>query len=92
MGPVARKTTKHVLSKVREIHSRVDFMTLANDDRWLVIAGNHRDVGIFDRTTLEPLYYMPNRAAATYVEEVWIRGDRMIMATDTGVMHSGVIK
>jgi WD40 repeat protein len=86
------KTTTTRLIKVSEMHSRVDYMTLAHDDRWLVTCGNHRDLAIFDRTTLRLLFIMQNAAAAHFVEKVWIKGDRLIMTSDTGVMHSGVIK
>ena len=89
---VSGKTSTSVLARIREMHTRADFMTLANDDRWLVIAGNHRDVGIFDRATLKLLFYMQNAAAAHYVEQVWIRGNRMIVTNDTGVVHAGILK
>lgn len=85
-------TTSHILTRIREMHSRVDFMTLAKDDRWLVVAGNHRDVGIFDRATLRMLFYMQTAGAAWYMESVWIGGDRMLMTSDTGVMYSAVLK
>jgi WD40 repeat protein len=86
------QTTIVTLNRVREMHSRVDFMTLANDDRWLVTAGNHRDVAIFDRATLGLLLFTQSGGAAVYVETIWIKGNRMISTTDTGVMYSGVIK
>ena len=89
---VSGKTSTSVLARIREMHTRADFMTLANDDRWLVIAGNHRDVGIFDRATLKLLFYMQNTSAAHYVEQVWIRGNRMIVTNDTGVVHAGILK
>jgi WD40 repeat protein len=88
----AGKTTTSVLDRVREMHSRVDFVTLGNDDRWLVTAGNHQDLGIFDRATLKLLFYTRTGGAATYVENAWIKGDRLIMTTDIGIMYSGVIK
>ncbi len=86
------KTTTSILTRIREMHTRVDFMTLANDDRWLVTAGNHRDIAIFDRTTLRLRLFTQNSSGAFYVEEVWIKGNRMISTNDTGVMYSGVIK
>ena len=90
---IAKATTSIVqLKRIREMHSRVDFMTLANDDRWLVTAGNHRDVAIFDRNNLRLLFFTQSGGAAVYVEKIWIKGNRMISTTDTGVMYSGVIK
>jgi hypothetical protein len=85
-------TTTSTLDRVREMHSNVDFMTLANDDRWLVSAGNHRDVGIFDRSTLRMLFYTQTGGAVWYMEKVWLKGNRIIMTSDTGVMYSGIIK
>ena len=85
-------TTTSTLNRIREMHTRVDFMTLANNDRWLVTAGNHRDVAIFDRTTSRLLFFIQSGSAAVYVEKVWIKGNRIIMTGDTGVMHSGVLK
>jgi WD40 repeat protein len=82
--------TSTVLGRVREMHSRVDFITLANDDRWLVTAGNHHDVGIFDRTTGRMVFYAQTGGAAYFVEKVWIKGKRMILTTDIGVMYEGV--
>ena len=89
---VTAKTTTNPLSEMRNVHTRVDFLSLTNDDRWLVAAGNHSDVGIFERTTLRTLLYVQNSAAAFYVEKVWVKGNRMIMTGDSGVMHSGVLK
>lgn len=86
------KATASVLSEIRERHSRVDFMTLANDDRWLVTAGNHRDVGIFDRTTGKLVFYMQTGGAASWVEKVWIKDRRMILTTDIGVLYDGVLQ
>jgi hypothetical protein len=86
------KRTSSVLGRIREMHTRVDFMTLANDDRWLVTAGNHRDVGIFDRATGRLVFYMQAGAAAFYAEKVWIKGRRMIITTDTGVMYDGLLQ
>ena len=77
------------LGRIQEMHTRVDFMTLANEDKWLVVAGNHGDVGIFDRTTLRLLCYTQTSASAFFVERVWVLGDRMIFTTDTGVMFDG---
>jgi WD40 repeat protein len=84
------KATEIVLAKIREMHSRVDFMTVANDDRWLVTAGNHHDVGIFDRATGRLVFYMQVGGAVFFVEKVWLKGKRMIVTTDTGVMYDGV--
>jgi WD40 repeat protein len=81
-----------VLSRIREMHSNVDFITVANDDQWLVTAGNHGDVGIFDRLTGRLVFYMQTSAAASYVEKVWISGNRMVLTTDTGVMFGGILK
>ena len=86
------QATSSVLTRVREMHSRVDFITLANDDRWLVTAGNHHDVGIFERTTGRLVFYMQTGGAAFFVEKVWIKGKRMIVTTDIGVMYEGVLQ
>jgi WD40 repeat protein len=86
------EVTQSVLSRIREMHSTVDFITLANDDQWLVTAGNHGDVGFFDRLTGRLVFYTQTSAAASYVEKVWISGNRMIFTTDTGVMFDGVLK
>ena len=74
------------------MHSNVDFMTLANNDQWLVTAGNHGDVGIFDRATGRLVAYTQTAASAFYVEKVWTNGKRMIVTTDTGVMYDGILK
>lgn len=86
------KATSSVLTRIREMHTNVDFMTLANDGRWLVTAGNHHDVGIFDRATGRLVFYTQVGGAAFYVEKVWIKGKRMIVTTDTGVMYDGVLQ
>ena len=67
-------------------------MTLANDDRWLVTAENHHDVGIFDRETGRLVFYMQAGGAAFRVEKVWIKGKRVILTTDIGVMYGGVLQ
>lgn len=84
--------TKSVLQRIRDVHSSVDFMMLANDDKWIVVAGNHGDVGIFDRVTSRLVSYTSVSAAAFWVERVWIRGDRMIFTTDTGALFDGRLK
>lgn len=86
------KTTNSVLAKIREMHSRVDFMTLANDDRWLVTAGNHHDVGIFDRTTGRLVFYVQTVGASFFIEKVWLNDKRMIVTTDIGVLYEGVLQ
>jgi WD40 repeat protein len=86
------RATNSVLRRIREMHSNVDFITLANDDRWLVTAGNHRDVGIFDRATGRMVFYIQTGGAAFWVEKVWIKGKRMIVTTDTGVMYDGLLQ
>lgn len=83
------EVNESVLAKVREMHTRADFMTLANDDKWLITAGNHGDVGIFDRATGTLVCYTQTSAAGFYVEKVWVSGDHMIVTTDTGVMFEG---
>ena len=84
--------TNMILRRVRDMHSRVDFMTLANGDKWLVTAGNHGDVGIFERETGRLVCYTQTSAAAFFVEKVWVSGNRMIFTTDTGVMIDGMLK
>lgn len=86
------RSTNSVLGRIRENHSRVDFMTLANDDRWLVTAGNHHDVGIFDRAIGRLAFYTQVEGAAFFVEKVWIKDKRMIVTTDSGVMYDGVLQ
>ena len=78
-----------VLSMIREMHSNIDFMTLSDDDKWLVTAGNHGDVGVFDRETGRLLFYTRTASAAFYVEKVWLKGNRMLITTDSGVMLQG---
>lgn len=87
-----KQFTKLVLQKLRESHSRVDFMTLAENDAFLVAAGNHGDVGIFDALNGELVSYGQFPAAAAYVEKVWLSGMKMILTTDTGVLYSGALK
>lgn len=81
--------TKHDLTRIHSMHTNVDFITLANDDQWLVTAGNHGDVGIFERATGKLVCYEESRAAAFYAEKAWVGGDRLIFTTDTGVMFDG---
>src|SRR5262245_57653803 len=78
-----------VLSRIREMHTNVDFMTLSEDDKWLVTAGNHGDVGVFDRETGRLLFYTRTASAAFYVEKVWVKGNRILITTDSGVMLKG---
>ena len=81
--------SESVLEELSKRHSRSDFMTLANDDQWLITAGNHGDVGIFDRATGALVCYTQFSAAGFYAERVWVSGNRMIVTTDTGVMVEG---
>ena len=81
--------SESVLGRIREMSTSVDFITLANDDKWIITAGNHGDVGIFDRATGSLVSYTQTSASAFYVEKVWVSGDRMIFTTDTGVMFDG---
>jgi WD40 repeat protein len=78
-----------VLSRIREMHSNVDFITLSEDDKWLVTAGNHGDVGVFDSETGRLLFYVQTASAAFYVEKVWLKGNRILITTDSGVMLAG---
>ena len=83
------EVSESVLTRVREMSTSVDFITIANDDKWLITAGNHGDVGIFELPTGNLVSYTRTSAAAFYVEKVWVSGDRMIFTTDTGVMFDG---
>jgi len=80
-----------VLEKLREMHSSVDVLTLAENDTLLVTPGNHGDVGVFDSQTGELIMYTRTPAAAFWVEKVWLSGNRLIFTTDTGVMYSGTL-
>lgn len=86
------KLTESVLKEIRDVHSNVDFMTLANDDKWIVVTGNHGDVGVFDRSTARLVSYTRVSAAAFYVETAWVRGNRIIFTTDIGVLFDGRLK
>ena len=86
------QVTESTLTRIREMHTNVDFMTLVNDDKWVVTAGNHADVGVFDRATSRLVSYTRVTSAVFYVERVWVRGDRMILTTDTGALLDGRLK
>lgn len=86
------KFKETLLERIREVHSNVDFMTLGNDDKWVAVAGNHGDVGIFDRETSRLVSYTRVSAAAFWVERIWIRGDRIIFTTDVGALFDGRLK
>jgi WD40 repeat protein len=81
--------TDSTLTRIKEMHTNVDFMVLANDDKWVITAGNHGDVGVFDRTTSRLVSYTRVSAAFFYVERVWVRGDRVIFITDVGALFDG---
>ena len=84
--------TDSTLTAIREMHTNADFMTLANDDKWVITAGNHGDVGVFDRGTSRTLSYTRVSAAFFYVERVWVRGNRIIFITDVGALYDGRLK
>lgn len=81
-----------VLEKMEQVHSRSDYILLAENDTRLLVAGNHGDIAIFDATSAELLFYDRTSAAAVYVESAWVNGNRMIFTTDTGVMIDGVLR
>ena len=85
----SNEMSKRELKRIHEMHTNVDFITLANDDQWLITAGNHGDIGIFERATGNLVCYELSGAAAFYAEKAWVRGDRLIFTTDTGVMFDG---
>lgn len=80
---------KRVLTRIREMHTNVDFITLANDDKWLVTAGNHGDVGIFEVPSGNLVGYTQTTAHVFYAEKAWVKGNRLIFTTDTGIMLDG---
>ena len=86
------QVTETTLTRIQEMHTNVDFLTLANDDKWVVTAGNHADVGVFDRATSRLVSYTRVSSAVFYVERVWVRGERIIFTTDTGVLFDGRLK
>lgn len=83
------QTSSMVLQKLREMHSSVDVLTLAENDTLVVAPGNHGDVGVFDSQSGELIMYTRTPAAAFWVEKAWLTGNRLIFTTDTGVMYSG---
>ena len=51
--------------------------------------GIHGDVGIFEAATGNLVCYEQSSAAVFYAEKAWVRGDRLIYTTDTGVLFDG---
>jgi hypothetical protein len=89
---VTGQPKKMVLQRLRETHSRSDFISLAENDTLFVAAGNHGDFGVFDALTGKLLSYGQIPAAAFFVEKVWVGGNRIVLTTDTGVMYSGSLR
>lgn len=85
------QTTKMVLQKLRQVHSRVDYLTLAENDTLIVTPGNHGDVGVYDSQTGELISYTRTPAAVFWTEKAWLSENRLIFTTDTGVMYSGTL-
>ena len=85
----SNEMTRRELKRIHDMHTNADFITLANDDQWLITAGNHGDIGIFERATGNLVCYELSGAAVFYAEKAWVRGDRLIFTTDTGVMFDG---
>lgn len=81
-----------VLDKLREVHTRADAFRLSVDEGRLVIGGNHGDVGVFDAKNGQLVSYERLSSAAWYVTDVWLGGNRLIAATDTGVLLDAVLE
>ncbi len=81
-----------VLQVIRDSYSNVDVMILADNDTRLVTPGNHGNVGVFDAETGKLISYTQTETAAFWVEKVWLNANRLIYATDTGVIYIGTLE
>ena len=66
-------------------------LRLSQDERRVVIGGNHRDVGVYDAANGNTLAYFRVTASDFYVTNGWLSGDRLIFTTDSGVMFDGLL-
>ena len=67
-------------------------LSLSQDERRLVIGGNHRDFAVYDAHTGKRIGYFDTEAADFYVTNVWLAGDHLIYTTDGGVLFAGQLQ
>lgn len=67
-------------------------LSLSADEQYVIIGGNHRDVGVYDAKTGKTIFYSRVEASDFYVTNAWMRGRRLIFTTDGGVMFDWSLK
>jgi WD40 repeat protein len=61
-------------------------LRLSEDERYIVIGGNHRDFMVFDAETGDQLFYDGTPDADFSVTNAWLDGARLIFTTDAGIL------
>jgi WD40 repeat protein len=92
-GAVRRwDTQSNTLKELMTVRGIPHSLRLSTDERRLAIGGNHRDVGVYDAESGKPIGGFDVEASDFYVTNVWLRGNRLIFTTDSGVLFDGVLE
>src|SRR6185369_16845763 len=82
-------TKTDVVKQLTSIHGQAASLNLSVDETRVLIGGNHRDVQIYDASSGESFAAFETDSSDFYVTNVWLKGERLIFTTDTGVLFDG---
>ena len=83
-------TRQNSFKELGEHEGQCVCLRLSEDERCLVMGGNHRDYMVFDAESGEELDYGRTADADFYVTNGWLDGDRLIFTTDLGLLYECV--
>ncbi|MEO6391365.1 MAG: hypothetical protein ABIP75_05890, partial [Pyrinomonadaceae bacterium] len=61
-------------------------LALSTDERYVIVGGNHFDIGVYDAKTGKQILDSRVDAADFYATNAWMSGMRLIFTTDGGVL------
>lgn len=67
-------------------------LKLSADEKFVLIGGNHHDIGVYDAQTGAGIFYTRDESSDFYVTNAWMKGSRLIYTTDGGVLIDGLLE
>ena len=78
---------------VEGFRGQASSLQLSFDEKYAIIGGNHRDIGIYNLADGKTLFYDKYIDSSDfYITNSWMKNNRLIFTTDGGVMFDGILE
>lgn len=84
-------TVKQKSDSLGSYRGQAFFLKLSVDEKYVLIGGNHHDIGVYNAKTGEHVFYTQDESSDFYVTNGWMKGNRLIYTTDGGVLVDGLL-